>query len=171
KTMTINLGDRYDITALQGGIEMPEGVTITNISLAGAQQRDHIVSFAQVDDRCVRFAVYSLSLAKLSGNAPMLEIELDCNRSFLDLNAEVYDIMASDVRSNLLCFDSFGVNISSGDMTGMEEHLSDNGIAGDVYTIQGICVMRDATQKDIDTLAPGIYIVRQGDKVQKIAIY
>ena len=36
--------------------------------------------------------------------------------------------------------------------------------ANDIYTLQGVCLKRNATQSDIDALAPGMYIIR-GRKV------
>lgn len=168
KTMTISLGDVDDITALQGDIELPEDVSIAGITVSAAQRGDHSVAFSPVGDGHMRFVIYSLSLSRMNSNEPMIDIELECSRSFVDRTIGVSDILASDVHSNLVRFDSLRVNISNGSTTGIEEHLSENGTLGDVYTLQGICMKRDATQSDLDNLAPGIYIIRQGDKVEKI---
>ena len=36
----------------------------------------------------------------------------------------------------------------------------DNGVAGDVYNMQGVLVLRDATVSDLEKLDKGIYLVK-----------
>ena len=43
--------------------------------------------------------------------------------------------------------------------TGLDDILTSDEREDSIYTLQGVCLKRDATQSDIDALAPGIYII------------
>ena len=48
--------------------------------------------------------------------------------------------------------------------------LFDNADAADVFTLDGVCVLRQAEAADIEALAPGVYIVRAGGRAFKTVI-
>ncbi|MDE6392505.1 MAG: leucine-rich repeat domain-containing protein [Muribaculaceae bacterium] len=48
--------------------------------------------------------------------------------------------------------------------------LFDNAATADVFTLDGVCVLRQAEASDIATLAPGVYIVRAGGRAVKTVI-
>ncbi len=157
--MTIDLAEIADITAIQGDITLPAGIRITDIRLAGAQGSDHIVDFAQVGDDVVRFAIYSLSLDRLTENTPMLEVEMDCCHDYVDRYANIDAIYASDTDCKPLNFEPVCVTIKD-KFNGVESLNPDNIPANtDVYNLQGICIKRDATADDIKALTPGLYII------------
>ncbi|MDE6485428.1 MAG: leucine-rich repeat protein [Duncaniella sp.] len=54
--------------------------------------------------------------------------------------------------------------------SGIEDILSDNPAMADVYTTQGVAVLRNASAAEISALPAGLYIVRQGNEVKKIAV-
>lgn len=160
--MTISMADVTDITAIQGDINLPAGINVTDIRLSGSQNGDHIVDFAQISDEDVRFAIYSLSLDRLGENAPVLEVELDCCHDYLERYALVSDIYASDTDCNLHNFEPFYVTIKD-NYSGVEDINPDNiSFNADIYNLQGICLKHNATADDIKALAPGLYII--GDK-------
>ena len=45
-----------------------------------------------------------------------------------------------------------------------------NADAADVFTLDGVCVLRQAEAADIEALAPGVYIVRAGGRAVKTVI-
>ena len=54
--------------------------------------------------------------------------------------------------------------------SGIDDILTDASSTVEVFTLQGIVVLRGATAAELKTLAPGLYIVRQGKNVKKIAV-
>jgi len=48
--------------------------------------------------------------------------------------------------------------------------LFDNTATADVFTLDGVCVLRQAEASDIASLAPGVYIVRAGGRAVKTVI-
>ncbi len=159
-TMTIALGSIQGITAMQADIEMPEGVSIKNIRLADGI-KNHIVSFARHNDNRVRLALYSLSLAEIDENSPVLEIELESEGSFIEKYAHISNIYASNAETGMLNFEPVSVKLSN--TAGIGAVYSDYE-GSDVYTTQGILVKRNATSEDIKALSPGLYIIG-GQKV------
>ena len=55
-------------------------------------------------------------------------------------------------------------------LSGIDDILNDNPAMADVYTTQGVAVLRNASATEISTLPAGLYIIRQGNTVKKIAV-
>ena len=55
-------------------------------------------------------------------------------------------------------------------LTGIDDILNDNPAMADVYTLQGVAVLRNASATEISALPAGLYIIRQGNTVKKIAV-
>ena len=55
-------------------------------------------------------------------------------------------------------------------LSGIDEILNDNPAMADVYTMQGVAVLRNASAAEISALPAGLYIIRQGNTVKKIAV-
>lgn len=153
--MIISLDDVGGITALQADIIMPEGVRIKNVTLCEGV-KNHIISFLRLKDNRIRVAVYSLTLAQIAGNSHVLNIELECDDTFKDKYAQISNIYASTVESELINFDTINVKLSntlSIDTIGVDD------LSGDIYTDQGLLLQREATSEDIKNLPPGVYII------------
>ncbi len=43
--------------------------------------------------------------------------------------------------------------------TGIDEIFSDVSMKADIYTLQGVCIKRDATIEDVKSLSSGFYII------------
>lgn len=164
RLLVINLHDVQDVTAMQADIDLPEGLAVEDIRLAGEQTQDHIVSYNS-GGTLVRLAVYSLSLACMDANTAAIEVVLTGAPVFTGEKAVVYNIFASEPHSQLMHYSDFSVAITSPETTGVENVEADC-IAwpADVYNVMGVCVKRAATRADLGALAPGIYIVN-GQKV------
>lgn len=54
------------------------------------------------------------------------------------------------------------------DASGIDEIVGDSTSTMDVYTLQGVEVLRNATREQFENLARGIYIVRSGKSVKKV---
>ncbi|MDE6339564.1 MAG: leucine-rich repeat protein, partial [Muribaculaceae bacterium] len=161
--MTLRLNGDADITALQGDICLPEGVRVSNISMAGEQKGDHIISFAELKSGATRFAVYSMSLASVTANSALIEVELESENLFVEGEASVDDIYVSDTDCNLLRMESVSVDVSGA--SAVNEISSDPNAPADVYNMQGVLILRNATQSELNALTPGLYIVN-GKKIQ-----
>ena len=55
-------------------------------------------------------------------------------------------------------------------LSGIDDVLNDNPAMADVYTMQGVAVLRNASATEISALPAGLYIIRQGNTVKKIAV-
>ncbi len=60
------------------------------------------------------------------------------------------------------------VTVSESD--GVAEIVTDADVPVDVYNLQGVAVLRNAATAELRNLPAGIYIVRQGNNVEKIAV-
>ena len=73
-------------------------------------------------------------------------------------------------------YDEYGVahsescKVTVKDPTGVQDIDNDASAAVDVFNLNGFQVLRNATEAEINALAAGIYIVRQGGKAKKIAV-
>ncbi|MDE6340174.1 MAG: hypothetical protein K2K97_10380, partial [Muribaculaceae bacterium] len=161
--MTLRLNGDADITALQGDIRLPEGVRVSNISMAGEQKGDHIISFADLKSGATRFAVYSMSLAGVTANSALIEVELESDNLFVEGEASVDEIYVSDTDCNLLRMESVSVDVSGA--SAVNEISADPNAPVDVYNMQGVMLLRNASQSDLNALVPGLYIIN-GKKVQ-----
>ena len=54
--------------------------------------------------------------------------------------------------------------------TGIRDIVEDDAATADVFNLQGVQVLRNATEAEINALPAGIYIVRQGNTAKKIAV-
>lgn len=55
-------------------------------------------------------------------------------------------------------------------LSGINDILNDHAAMADVYTTQGVAVLRNASAAEISALPAGLYIIRQGNTVKKIAV-
>lgn len=157
--MVLTLGDIADITAMQADLILPQGVAVTGMAMATDQTGDHVVDYADIDDNEVRFVIYSLSLDRMAENMPMIKINLTCDNDFESGIATMGDIFASDTDCDMRQLKTLNVVIKR-EYTGVDSIADDeNGKPVDIYNFQGICLKRNATQHDIDSLAPGLYII------------
>ncbi len=161
--MTLQLNGDTDITALQGDIKLPDGVSISNIKMSGAQTGDHQISFAKLKSGATRFAIYSMSLAGVTSNSTLIEVELEGENRFVDGEVSVGDIYVSDTDCNLLKMGDLSVGVSGA--SAVSEIATDTDTPAAVYNMQGVLLLRNASNEDLTRLAPGIYIIN-GKKVQ-----
>ena len=54
--------------------------------------------------------------------------------------------------------------------TGIRDIVEDDAATADVFNLQGVQVLRNATEAEINALPAGIYIIRQGNTAKKIAV-
>ncbi len=149
----IHLHENIDITALQGDIHLPEGTHIAGVSLSDCQSGDHTVGHAELSDGSVRFALYSLSLAKANQNSTLLEIDLECDSSFKEGEVRINELYASDLNCQLHHISDVVDNISeSSSIVDVSAETADE----TTYTLQGKRIEKPTV--------PGIYI-RNGKKV------
>ena len=55
-------------------------------------------------------------------------------------------------------------------LAGIDAIFADASAAVDVYTLQGVAVLHNATLADVDKLPSGLYIIRQGKAAKKVAV-
>ncbi|MBD5170446.1 MAG: leucine-rich repeat protein [Bacteroidales bacterium] len=73
-----------------------------------------------------------------------------------------------------IVYDSYGTahsescTVTVTDSAGIDDILNDTSIMADVYNMQGVAVLRNARTADIDALPSGLYIVRRGNKAEKV---
>ena len=64
----------------------------------------------------------------------------------------------------------FNANVADAKVSGVGEIISSDITTADVYTIDGLMMLRNASKEQINTLPNGIYIIREGNETRKIVV-
>jgi surface antigen bspA-like len=132
KVVTGKAGDTFQLSAKL----MPENVTLpqvfwrsTNPAIATVDGNGLVTLHADVEDMLTRGEEYSCKIIAESLYYDGPVAEIGVNNLDSGVEDVIFDSENGAVRPN------------------------------DVYNMQGVCVKRNATQEDIDSLAPGLYII------------
>lgn len=89
-------------------------------------------------------------------------ISVEIDASALVPGSHTFNIRAFDCHGNPGEVYSEGFLVS--DLTGLSYHMSDAAECYTVYTLSGICLMRDVPSEKLSTLSPGMYVIN-GSKI------
>lgn len=160
-TIAVELGDGF--TAIQGDLILPEGVSVSGLTLADSQNAGHTADYAMTGDNSLRFVIYSLSLADVTAGTALLNISLDCDNTFTDGEALNTGIILVNGDGSSCNAGSFAIKMHN-EATGVDGIADENTLCGNIFNLQGICLKRNATAEDVNALQPGLYIIA-GKKV------
>ena len=64
----------------------------------------------------------------------------------------------------------FNATVADSKVSGVGELIGSEETAADVYTIDGLQIMMNASREDISRLPNGVYILREGNRSRKIVV-
>lgn len=86
------------------------------------------------------------------------------NQEVATIDRGLITFLDEEGTSVFMAVTSNGLIAESPEVSGIEEIFSDNGREVKIYNMQGVCLKHNATKADVDSLAPGLYIIN-GRKV------
>ncbi len=192
----VDMNNETAITALQTDLLLPEGITVApgSFHLGNRVPQGHKIEFRSYEDGRVRIILFSLDNLPISGSeGEIFSFELNVAKEFeqdwavLKFENTVcsapdgYELTLSDAEESLsvihlgtgvTAVSKGGYKVESVGQTLNISGLSENAEV-QVYTIDGLVIVNQVCKEDnltVNLPSPGIYIIRQGTNVKKIAV-
>lgn len=185
--IAVKLHSDVDLVALQADVCVPEGMVITGIN-SGKGAENHSLSTSVIDNRTMRVVLFNPSNVAFDGNDEVL-ISLEVKVNEIPVGAiEMGNIFASDAEANEFRLtatggenetSTSGVNVAVNDdntIISSEGNMivvrNASGKQVGIYNINGSIVANFVSADDIVEFeaASGLYIVKAGEKVEKVII-
>lgn len=156
-------------------IYLPEGFTITkkensddfDIQINSEKTPAHTVRISQRTDGSYRVIGFSPTGTPIvTGDGQLFTVNIQAPDSFNEGSTDVegsiknINIAAGNSGEPAHYFPDVTFPIEYFILTGMDKiDQSISPLPADIFNLQGVCVKRNATQEDIDTLTAGVYII------------